>query len=186
MLVENISPKMEVDSSFMKKVLNPYMPHTTYLTNASLVICYNDDNSIFAIKGYGDFSIPQSCYIDDTGHFNAVEFNICYNQLAYVTFAEAIKEGYLQKFSPNLYKNSNFELEAYLENQLSSMLIVKFNSKFLKGINSRSFSAEFTIEKISARKGSSFSNTKIEFFDDFGGSANGNILLAYANGNVNK
>ena len=41
------------------------------------------------ISAKGRFSIPDSCYIDDTGHFNAVEFNICFNQLAYVPSASA-------------------------------------------------------------------------------------------------
>ena len=49
------------------------------------------------IVGKGRFSIPESCYIDDTGHFNAVEFNICYNQLAYVLFAGVIDAGLMHK-----------------------------------------------------------------------------------------
>jgi hypothetical protein len=42
-------------------------------------------------------AIPESCYIDDTGHFNAVEFNICFNQLAYVLFGKCVDAGILQK-----------------------------------------------------------------------------------------
>ena len=49
------------------------------------------------ITGKGRFSIPESCYIDSTGHFNAVEFNICYNQLAYVLFAGCINAGVMGK-----------------------------------------------------------------------------------------
>ncbi|MGW6540873.1 FcoT family thioesterase [Streptomyces sp. NPDC055051] len=44
------------------------------------------------LTGSGMFTIPEPCYIDDTGHFNAVEFNICYNQLAYYTLAAMIRD----------------------------------------------------------------------------------------------
>ena len=39
---------------------------------------------------HGDFEIPESCYIDATGHLNSVEVNICYNQLLYVILAQSI------------------------------------------------------------------------------------------------
>ena len=32
------------------------------------------------------------CCIDDTGHFNSVEFHICYNQTLYYTVAKSVQE----------------------------------------------------------------------------------------------
>ncbi|MEO1375818.1 MAG: FcoT family thioesterase, partial [Cyanobacteria bacterium J06635_10] len=53
-------------------------------------------NSNLSLPPTTDFSIPESCYIDDTGHFNSVEFNICYNQLFYIIIAYLIKNQLLE------------------------------------------------------------------------------------------
>src|SRR5882724_11344285 len=80
---------MDISDTLVADILKPYRPHARYLRSAQITH-FRDKaaEGIAANKGLvtaaGRFSIPESCYIDDTGHFNAVEFNICYNQLAYV------------------------------------------------------------------------------------------------------
>ncbi|MEQ8766731.1 MAG: FcoT family thioesterase [Planctomycetota bacterium] len=41
----------------------------------------------------GRFGIPASCYIDDTGHLNSVEFKLCFNQLIEVLLVQALSLG---------------------------------------------------------------------------------------------
>jgi len=43
-----------------------------------------------SMLAYGNFTIGDSAYIRSTGHFNAVELIICFNQLAYSAFAPAV------------------------------------------------------------------------------------------------
>ena len=45
-----------------------------------------------AVVTTGDLGFEQSCYIEETGHFNAVEFVISYNQLIYYTLAAAVRD----------------------------------------------------------------------------------------------
>ncbi len=72
---------MGVDT-LMNTVLEVYFPNCRYLKSA--------DFHYPEIKG--EFGISSSCYIESTGHFNAVEAIICYNQLAYTFFAHGIDE----------------------------------------------------------------------------------------------
>ena len=76
-----------VDPQLLARVLTPYKPHCRYLRTAA--VRYATARSIAAASG--TFSIPESCYIASTGHFNAVEFNICYNQLTYCFSPSASK-----------------------------------------------------------------------------------------------
>src|SRR6185437_12588121 len=94
---------LAIPSKLAAEILKPYRQNATYLKSAEITqVC---DKSTIApgtqdqrlVTGKGCFAIPESCYIDDTGHFNAVEFNICYNQLAYVLFAGCIEAGLMHK-----------------------------------------------------------------------------------------
>jgi len=92
---------LAIANEFTAEILKPYRENATYLKAAEIVEV-NDKTAIAGtdqklIIGKGRFSIPESCYIDSTGHFNAVEFNICYNQLAYVLFAGCINAGVMGK-----------------------------------------------------------------------------------------
>src|ERR1051326_3438355 len=76
-----------VPASILETVLTPYKKHCRYLQS---VPAEKDSSGTALLNGRGTFSIPESCYIADTGPFNAVEFNICYNQLTYSLLAQAI------------------------------------------------------------------------------------------------
>mgnify|MGYP005724103381 CR=1 FL=1 len=133
------------------------------------------------ISGEGEFSIDESCYIADTGHFNAVEFNICYNQLAYVLFASCFQQRYLSRLAPELSAKLDTSMETYREEQLGSMMIVKFETKFRKPIDARKFRGSIKAVSASVRGGVLFANTEVEFSDDQGGSASGKVMLAIHN-----
>ncbi|NJR65313.1 MAG: hypothetical protein HC772_08340, partial [Leptolyngbyaceae cyanobacterium CRU_2_3] len=74
MTVQQTLPTMEeVSQELLDTFLAPYKEHCRYLKRAqfqSPVISTGREQS-WLING--DFAIPESCYIDDTGHFNSVE-----------------------------------------------------------------------------------------------------------------
>lgn len=85
------------EADLLKEVLIPYKENCRYLQHASLEYLPSDptssiqDERKILLLAKGRFSVSHSCYIADTGHFNAVEFNICYNQLAYYFIAACIQ-----------------------------------------------------------------------------------------------
>jgi hypothetical protein len=131
------------------------------------------------MSGTGRFSIPESCYIDDTGHFNAVEFNICYNQLAYVLFGKCVEAGILQKLRHE--KVDVISFPDYKLHQLPSMLIVSIEGvRFFKQLRSDDFGGRFTLDRVAPVGGAWFFFTSIAFSDAEGVKAKGSIVLAFS------
>lgn len=162
-------PFIDNDSVLMHKVLTPYRSkQCEYLKSSRL----QKNKDLFI--GQGQFSISTSCYIDDTGHFNSVEFNICYNQLFYYIFAKSIKENLLDELS-------HWNLADYWHNQLPNILITHFSSKFKQPINSQHFSGEIIFTRIKQRKVQSnpalFIQTTARFWDNANGYSEGNVNL---------
>jgi hypothetical protein len=185
-----ISAPMEIDSlpfhipsGFIDRILVPYKENVKYLQRAHIVAYQQPGLSPVTAKDLvtieGTFSIPESCYIDNTGHFNAVEFNICYNQLAYVLFAASIKSGILQSLVPYWDEKVNMSFESFLRNQLSSMMIVKIEGNFLRAIDAREFTAKLSIQRILWAGDTPFVHTRISFSDDGKGKSSGSVLLAF-------
>ena len=86
--IETLGSRQTLEPRFVSKVLAPYFEHTTYLKEATMIRrATHGSEKPRDLVAAGEFHIGQSCYIQSTGHFNAVEFNICFNQLAYVTYA---------------------------------------------------------------------------------------------------
>lgn len=164
------------DEILLKSVLKPYKRNCHYLINAFvkyhpsdfLKQKENEYKSFLLAKG--KFSILQSCYIRRTGHFNAVEFNICYNQLAYYLLAECVQHKLIDHLK-------TWDIEAYTRRQLSDILIANFTSSFQKPIFSTQFEGYVEIRKILKKDKLLFINTVCGFNDDLGGSATGNVLF---------
>lgn len=162
------SQRLSEDNQLLGDVLRPYYEHTTYLKSATVTV----KNGLAVAKG--EFSIDQPCYIQDTGHFNAVEFNICYNQLVYFLIAKSIKEGAVPAFE-------GWTVDDYWERQLPSILITRFRSVFRAQIDSSSFHGEVAFSSFTrstVRKPVLFIDTTSRFWDDKGGRADGDALLA--------
>lgn len=152
---------MKIPQITLDIVLEVYNPACRYLKEADL-------NYLNGLEATGRFSIPASFYIKDTGHFNAVEQILCYNQLAYVFFAEAGRLG--------LINGKSLTLDEFKEKQLGKYLIVGTDKmKFKKIINSRDFEGRIILEKIKEIKGNFFFNTRYDFGN---GSSTGQITLA--------
>lgn len=154
-------------TSVLDDVLSPYKPGCRYLRTAT--VGYGPSG---VVEASGEFCIPESCYIADTGHFNAVEFNICYNQIAYVMFAEVTRQVLVPQAS-------NFGYERFKEVQLGKSFIVKMSNQFKRPIDTRRFFAKTALLRVGPFvRGVMFLDTSVHFFDEDGGEACGNVLLA--------
>ena len=167
-----VSEGERVDQRFVDRVLAPYRKNCQYLKAA--YISYEGDPSWESLRMLGEFAIDMSCYIDDTGHFNAVEFNICYNQLAYVHLAYCIENEMMQALDK--YHADNFR-----EKQLSSFLIADLSSQYHAPLNPRQFVGEVRVESTKIRSRLSILSTLCRFHDDANGCANGKVTLAVLN-----
>ncbi|GAB1537958.1 fatty acyl CoA thioesterase FcoT [Scytonema sp. NUACC21] len=171
----------EVNQNLLEIFLEPYKQDCKYLkkaqfqyleTNNLLDRSKSSHQNSWSIKA--DFSIPESCYIADTGHFNSVEFNICYNQLFYVMIAYLLEKKLLDVMK-------DWNLETYKRRQLSDFLIVKFSSIFKKPINSNNFQGILSINKYSARGDLIMLKTSCTFFDRNDGWSEGDVTIAILN-----
>ena len=166
---------VKIDDSILERTLIPYKRKgTIYLKDAYAKHAHvnNSDSDIqntvlHSIKEL--FSIPESCYADASGHFNAVEFNICYNQLIYVSFAYGIDEGLIPAFD-------DLSLDEYYRKQFSDVYITHLESHYKRVINPRNFYGVLKINKAKKRQGLIMFDTDIKFWDDDG--------LAYGSVNI--
>jgi hypothetical protein len=176
---------IQICDRFVADILKPYRAHARYLKAAEIThwrdVSAPDAgaNDPALVVGTGRFSIPESCYIDDTGHFNAVEFNICYNQLAYVLFGKGVEAGIFHRI---LRAKANLPSFAeFMQHQLPSMLIVRIDDvRFFKQMKSDDFRAELRIEKFASKGGALFFFTSIAFSDCEGLKAQGSVVLAFS------
>jgi len=147
--------------SMMEAMLRPYFPQCRYLLDADMDFP----------RAEGRFSIEDSCYIESTGHFNAVELPICYNQLAYVFFGHIIRGGLVDQFS-------DIDFEGFRKNQLMAV-ITKMEGRFRGEINPRDFRGEIELKK-TRKPGEDryIADTSFKFWDKNSGRAEGKILLA--------
>src|SRR5947207_14849377 len=127
-----------VSVPMLEIVLAPYKLHCRYLQSA-IVEKQNSSGSV--VSAWGSFSIPESCYIADTGHFNAVEFNICYNQLTYCLLAAAIDHKLLDALA-------SWDIARFSRRQLSDFLIVQFFSSFRTPLKASGFEGKVEIRKV--------------------------------------
>ena len=161
-----------IAEELLARVLEPYSyKGCRYLLDAEYRAT---EDSMLA---YGTFSIAESAYIRSTGHFNAVELVLCFNQLAYSAFAPAGIDEEIAAFR-------GWTIADYLNNQLPNMLIRSTASRFKKPINAAKFSARLRCENLEVVQ-RTWRYLKvpcaIEFWDDDGGAASGELELAVLN-----
>ncbi len=181
-----IAMPMEISDAFINRILVPYRENAKYLKSARILDYYDAGVSEAPAGGNpplvtieGRFSIPESCYIDDTGHFNAVEFNICFNQLAYVLFGKCIQSGIFHRVVFDWEQRVNLSFDSFLKYQLSSIFIARIEGNFLKPLDSKNFSARLTINRIMWTAQTAFVHTQISYNDSKGVKSKGGVLLAF-------
>jgi hypothetical protein len=180
---EAIRVPIAISDTLVADILKPYRPNAKYLKTARITH-FRDKQADSEAEGkglvtaVGQFSIPESCYIDDTGHFNAVEFNICYNQLAYVMFGKCIEAGILHRL--RCEKVDVLSFSEFKRQQLPSMVIVSIESRYYKQLDSKDFQGELTLDKISSVGSAWFFFTTMTFSDAQGVKAKGSVVLAFS------
>lgn len=163
------------DGPLLAEVLRCYKPHCRYLT--SMTVSVEDG----VTRGRGELGIAESCYIDDTGHLNAVEVNICYNQMLYYVIAKAVKERLVPVFD-------TWTMEDYWRRQLPDILISRFTSSFRWPIDPRRFFGEFVIRQAAERRlrpGDPplvFLDTTFRYWDEHKGRSAGEVTVAIVSG----
>ncbi|TGD84435.1 hypothetical protein BayCH28_25775 [Mycolicibacterium sp. CH28] len=161
-----------IPEDLLVRVLEPYAyKGCRYLIDAEYRAT---EDSVYAV---GNFSIDEPAYIRSTGHFNAVEMLLCFNQLAYSAFAPAV----LNEEIPPLV---GWSIEDYFDHQLPSMLIKTTSSRFRRPINAHRFSARLIckdFEVVDRRWRYLKVPCSIEFWDADGGAASGEVELAALN-----
>lgn len=172
---------LDNDALLIEQVLTPYFKHARYLKSA-------------IVKGNGDpaagkgkisasclFEIPESCYIKDTGHFNSVEFNICYNQMMYYVVAMSVKHQLMGIFH-------HWQMKDYFDKQLPDILILNFKSHFKAPLHARRLLAEIDFIKtkiVNKNNPLAFIKTQCRFYDDEkSGYAEGDVDLVITNINL--
>jgi hypothetical protein len=178
-----IQMQTPIAPALLAEVLSPYKPHCRYLLRAWTE---SDDGETpwSAADGWsgpapvaryrGEFGITESCYIDETGHFNAVEFNICFNQFYYVTVAQAV----VASAFPAL---RGMSFEEYRRRQLPDVLIHDFRSAFKKPLRRESFHGQIAYTAVEDMRRFVLFRTRCRFWDDLGGSCHGEVTLVLMN-----
>jgi hypothetical protein len=119
------------------RVMSAYLPHCRYVRSFRL----EDGDELAATAEY---HIGESCYIADTGHLNAAEVNICYNQLLYLLLATAVRFDLHPVFE-------SWTLEDYYARQLADVLIARYRCDFARGIGASEFTGRIVLDRITDR-----------------------------------
>lgn len=173
------------DDALFHRCMNPYRAKDCiYLTSSEVEVRADHPVDGVAasagpagIVGRGTFRIGESCYIDDTGHFNAAEFVISYNQLMYMSLCETVASGANPVFE-------GWTIDDYWARQLPDVLIQQLDTRYSRPINARDYRAEFRVTGVDTSRldrGILKLRTEVEFTDDHGGRARGQVLLALTN-----
>ncbi|AKN17008.1 hypothetical protein B586_11340 [Mycobacterium haemophilum DSM 44634] len=161
-----------IAENLLSRVLEPYSyKGCRYLVDAEYGATAD------SVSGYANFQINESAYIRSTGHFNAAEFILCFNQLIYSLLAQGV-------INKDISPLRSWSIADYWSNQLSNIFIKTASSRFMRPINPRKFSArmvsrDFEIVERTWRY-LLFSNT-IEFWDENGGAATGDFEISILN-----
>uniref|UniRef100_X5IIF0 (2E)-enoyl-[ACP] glycyltransferase n=1 Tax=Streptomyces sp. MJ635-86F5 TaxID=1321967 RepID=X5IIF0_9ACTN len=168
------------DEELLEQVMRPYRSKNCVYLKDAVVGAADAGPDDRRLTASCEFEIPESCYIDDTGHFNSVEFNICYNQMAYYLMAKAVKENLVAPFSA-------WTLDDFWKRQLGDILITDFRSAFRAPLHGRHYRGELEIVEIVQWEGSDVRDplvvvrTTCRYRDDHGGHAHGEISVAITN-----
>lgn len=150
--------------ALLDKILGMYKPECRYLKEAELI----HDNFM-----HGIFEISSTFYAADTGHLNAAELIICYNQLSYAFLDERSR---LRQDELNC---GHMEASELGKMQLRKCFICSADKvRFNKEIDPKNFEGSIEIESVKSRGGDTFYKTLYNFGD---GAATGRILLLKKN-----
>jgi hypothetical protein len=168
-------PRIErpIDAALLARILRVYKPHCRYLLSGSVESGPPDARLPVVLKG--DFGIAESCYIDDTGHLNAVEVNIAFNQAYYVLTAHACAHGLVAELG-------DWDLARFERWYLEGSLIHDLRSRFKRVIDPRGFQGEISIAGAMRTKNYVVLKLAHRFWDQNDGLAHGTVTMALGAG----
>lgn len=163
------------------RVLLPYKPEARYVHRAVLTNAGNGSSPRLAhpetwVRIDGTCGFDEPCYIAATGHFNAVEANITYNQLLYLAFAESVRQGLIPELR-------HWTLDDFFRAQLPDVLIAKYHADFRRPLRSASYAGWFTIVDVRAKphRRMLLLQTRAGFHDATGGECSVDATIAVVN-----
>lgn len=160
-LPTNVAPD---DPDFREQVLACYKPHCRYVQSFRAERgVLTADAAGSAVTGRCQMSVPEPCYIDATGHLNAVDVGICFNQALYLAIGTSVRWGWLPEFA-------EWGVADFFAHQLADVLIAETTAKYSKPISPQDFSAVFRIESATkVASGTVWLATNMECTDARGG-----------------
>ncbi|WP_329406118.1 FcoT family thioesterase [Streptomyces sp. NBC_00704] len=172
--------RLPTDEPLLHRVLTPYRAkRCEYLKTADVIVDGNPNDG-GRLAAECTFEIPESCYIDDTGHFNSVEFNICYNQMAYYLIAKSVQDALTEPFN-------QWGMDDFWHRQLGDILITDFSSSFRVPMRGRFFEGSMEIVDIVAWDANDIRDalvvvkTSCRYHDEHGGDSKGDVTAAITN-----
>lgn len=164
------------DEELLARVLRVYKPNCRYLTGMTVTGAAEGEKD-GTVRGLAELSVGESWYIEDTGHLNAVEVNIAYNQMLYYVIAKSVQEGLGPIFG-------TWTMADYWRRQLADILITKLVSRFRAPVERTRFSGEFELGHATQRRLTPAGpplialDTAFRFWDDHKGRADGEVTVA--------
>jgi len=137
-----------VPDDIRQRVLKPYLPVSRYVTSAQferprVAVLPASNRPETWLRLDAECAIKDPCYIESTGHFNAVELNITYNQMIYLCLAEISRLGAVPK--------PLWSLEDFFQAQLPNVLITDYQAQFRRQMNSARYSSWLMIESFEVK-----------------------------------
>ena len=131
-----------VSEVLRQRVLLPYKPNARYVQSVVLTHAGDGSTPRLAVPSSwnridGTCGFHEPCYIAATGHLNAVEVNITFNQLLYLAMAEAVRA----QLIPEL---RHWTLDDFLAAQLPDVLIATYHANFRRPLQSARYEGWFT------------------------------------------
>jgi hypothetical protein len=144
-------------------ILEPYRPECRHLTAIEYGESKREENTPSEISAIAHFRIEPSWYIRSTGHFNAVDAVLCFNQMGYACID--------QYFSTKLDESDHHLLDTYRARRLNDMVIARMDLSFRKPITSSCVDASIHIVKARKIKSGFLFKFECVYYDNLDGSA---------------
>jgi hypothetical protein len=158
-----------VSEELRRRVLEAYLPNARYVHRARLTQAGDGTRpqlerpeSWLRLDGSCGFQAP--CYIAATGHLNAVEANITFNQLLYLLLAEVVRTGALAELR-------HWTLDDFFKAQLPDVLIADYHARFARPMRSQQYDGWLAIASARPRPSRKMLllDTRAELHDPDGG-----------------
>ena len=158
-----------IDEALRTRVLSVYAANARYVHHAVLARAGNgttprEDAEASWIRVDGSCGFDAPCYIVPTGHFNAVEANITFNQLLYLGIAEIVRGGLVAELR-------HWTLDDFFRAQLPDVLIATYHAEFRRPMRSAQYRGwiAFTGAQAKAHRSMLLLQTRCGFGDAAGG-----------------